>query len=202
MIDGLIAYRHAAYDTPWWAFPSSRSGRFHRGTVDTTQYLCLHPLGPAAEMLRHHVGPSGDADDLLLNLWVMVVYDAGLVRITFDDCEEHGITPEELVGDDHGPTQALADRVRSDGNAGMIVPSAALPGTENVVLFGPRLLTPYLDAPISAVEIPTGHLTDGARPPAEARALVRWLGGPHASLEQWTATGAFEPLPDPLAFRW
>ena len=41
----VVAYRHAAYDSPWWAYPSSREGRFHRAGIDTIQYLALHPLG-------------------------------------------------------------------------------------------------------------------------------------------------------------
>src|SRR2546423_8252865 len=56
----VVTYRHAAYDAPWWAFPSSRQGRFHRAQSQTVQYLSLHPLGPSAEMLRHNVGPGGD----------------------------------------------------------------------------------------------------------------------------------------------
>lgn len=48
----MVAYRHAAYDTLWRARPSSRDGRFHRAGVDTVQYLSVHPLGPAAEVLR------------------------------------------------------------------------------------------------------------------------------------------------------
>jgi hypothetical protein len=63
----LTVFRHASYDSPWWAFPSSRAGRFHRARSDTAQYLCLHPLGPAAEMLRHHLGPKGNPDDVVLN---------------------------------------------------------------------------------------------------------------------------------------
>ncbi|MGH7080644.1 MAG: RES family NAD+ phosphorylase, partial [Acetobacteraceae bacterium] len=38
------------------------------------------------------------------------------------------------------PTQDLADRMRAAGSQGIIVPSAALPGTESLVLFGIRLL--------------------------------------------------------------
>jgi len=58
----------AAYDSPWWAFPSSREGRFHRAGQDTVQYLSLHPFGPAAGMLRSNVGPDGDPDDVVLKL--------------------------------------------------------------------------------------------------------------------------------------
>jgi hypothetical protein len=170
--------------------------------ADTVQYLCLHPLGPAAEMLRHNVGPDGDSDDVLLNLWAVAVEDDGIVRITFDSCADHHITPEELVGDDHEPTQRLADSSRAAGHGGLIVPSAALPGTENLVLFGAKVLHPYLAEPLSVDEIPTGHLTDGARPPAEVISLVRWFGQPHRALEHWKTNGTYEPLDDPLATRW
>ena len=198
----IVGYRHAAYDTPWWAFPSSRDGRFHRAGTDTAQYLCRHPLGPAAEMLRHHVGPAGDPDEVLLNLWAVLVPEDGLVRIDFADCAAQGLDAGELVGDGYGPTQALADTMRERGAAGLIVPSAALPGTDNVVLFGARVLHPYLAEPLSPEELPTGHLSDGARPAVEVGPLVRWLGEPHPSLESWRATGAYPRLQDPLAARW
>ncbi len=201
MTERFVAYRHAAYDTPWWAFPSSRSGRFHRSLLETVQYVCLHPLGPAAEVLRHHVGPEGSPDDLVLNLWGMVVDREGIVDITFDNCGDFGITPDDLVGDDYGPTQALGRRLRDEGFRGLNVPSAALPGTDNAVLFGARVSAPYLLEPLSPDEVPTGHLTDGARPPLEVASLVRWIGEPHRSLEQWRATGRFERLIDPLGRR-
>ncbi len=194
-------YRHAAYDTPWWAIPSPTGGRFHRPGRDTVQYLSLHPLGPAAEMLRHHIGPTGDPDDLLLNLWAAVV-DVEPVRVDFGDCKAYGLTPDELVGDDYVPTQTLADTVRSKGADAMIVPSAALPGTHNLILFGVRLLNPFLRVPLAPEEIPTGHLTDGARPAAEVAAHVRWRGTAHSAAEQWKATGNYDPFDDPSATRW
>jgi hypothetical protein len=198
----FIVFRHAAYDSPWWAFPSARGGRFHRAGEETVQYLSLHPLGPAAEMLRHNVGPDGDPDDVMLNLWTAAVDVEDVARIDFDDCDAHGRTVDELVGDDYSATQALADTVQATGAQAMIVPSAALPGTHNLILFGVRLLHPYLGEPPGAEEIPTGHLTDGARSAAEVAAHVRWFGSPHASAEQWKATGTYDLFDDPLATRW
>jgi len=198
----LLAYRHAAYDTPWWAFPSSRHGRFHRATAETVQYWSLHPLGPAAEMLRHNVGPFGDPDDVLVNLWAARLEVDNVVEITFDDCATHAISPDELVGDDYTPTQLLADNLRAGGAAGFIVPSAALPGTGSLALFGARVIHPYLAVPLSLGECPTGHLSDGARPPGEVAPLVRWFGAPHRALEQWKTTGTYVALQDPLASRW
>lgn len=198
----IVAYRHAAYDTPWWALPSSRPGRFHRAAEDVVQYLSLHPLGPAAEVLRHHVGPDGNPDDVLLNLWAVAPEVGDPTHIDFDGCAGHDLTPEELVGDDYEPTQGLADRLRAQGCEALIVPSASLPGTDDLILFGVRLLHPYLAVPLAAEEVPTGHLTDGARPAAEAASLVRWLGTAHPSLGEWKASGSYARLDDPLAVRW
>ena len=201
----LTAFRHVAYDTPWWAFPGPESGRFHRGRTQTVQYLSLHPLGPAAEMLRHHVGPHGDPDTVVLNLWAAHLdLDAdveSVIRIDFGDCHSYGLTPEQLVGDDYRPTQALADAVRHTASA-MIVPSAALPGTDNLILFGPRLLHPFASTPISPEEVRTGHLSDAARAPAEVAPHVRWFGAPHPSVRQWRATGSYPLFDDPLPTRW
>lgn len=200
----VTAYRHAAYDSPWWANPNSQDGRFHTAQTVPTQYWCLHPLGPAAEMLRHNVGPAGaeDADTVRLNLWAARVPLTGVAIIDFDDCARQGIAAAELVGDNYQPTQALAARMHSGGAAGILVPSAALPGTHNLILFGTKLLHPYLFQPTTAAEVPTGHLTDGARPPAEVTIQVCWFGAAHVALDEWSATGSYRPLNDPIATRW
>jgi hypothetical protein len=198
----FAAFRHAAYDSPWWAFPSSRPGRFNRARQDTVQYLCLHPLGPAAEMLRHNVGEDGVADEVILNLWTAVVDVSDVKRVDFDECATYGCTPDELVGDNYAPTQLLADEVRASGASAMVVPSAALPGTHNLILFGVRVLHPFLWQPFAPEEIPTGHLTDGARVAAEVASRVRWFGSEHSAVEQWKATGSYDLFEDPFATRW
>jgi RES domain-containing protein len=198
----FTVFRHAAYDSPWWAFPSARPGRFNRARQDTVQYLCLHPLGPAAEMLRHNVGQGGDADEVILNLWTAVVDVSDVRRVDFDECATYGCTPDELVGDDYAPTQLLADEVRASGASALVVPSAALPGTHNLILFGVRVLHPFLWQPFAPEEIPTGHLTDGARVAAEAAGHVRWFGTDHSSLGQWKKTGNYDLFDDPFATRW
>jgi hypothetical protein len=198
----LTVFRHASYDSPWWAFPSSRSGRFHRARSETVQYLSLHPLGPAAEMLRHNVGPNGDPDDVVLNLWAAVLDVDHVLPVDFDDCARYGLSADELVGDDYAPTQALADVVRDSGATAMKVPSAALPGTHNLILFGVRVLNPFLREPLTPEEAPTGHLTDAARVPAEVARHVRWFGAPHTAVEQWKITGKYDLFDDPTATRW
>ncbi|MGH3524499.1 MAG: RES family NAD+ phosphorylase [Mycobacterium sp.] len=198
----LTVFRHASYDSPWWAFPSSRPGRFHHARNETVQYLSLHPLGPAAEMLRHNLGPQGNPDDVVLNLWAAVVDIDDVTRVDFDDCATYGLTPDELVGDDYTRTQALADVVRDSRATAMIVPSAALPGTHNLILFGVRVLNPFLSEPLSPEEIPTGHLSGAASAPAEVAPHVRWFGTAHKAVEQWKITGAYELFDDHTATRW
>jgi hypothetical protein len=83
----------------------------------------------------------------------------------------------------------------------MIVPSAALPGTYNPILFGVRMLNPFFSQPLTPEEIPTCHLTDGARSPAEVVSNVRWFGAPHKALEQWKTTGSYDLFDDPMATR-
>jgi RES domain-containing protein len=197
----LIAYRHAAYDTPWWVNPNSRAGRFNAVDSDPTQYLCLHPMGPAAEWLRSVWGRERAAAiaGAHLSLWAAVVDDTDVVTVDFTNCEAFGIDPDELIGDDYAPTQALAERLRGGGSAGLRVPSAALPGTENLVLFGPRLVHPYLFRAMIAEEVPTGHLSGAASPPSEVLAYVRWRGTPHVGLDLWHKRGESFVFLDPIA---
>ena len=84
----------------------------------------------------------------------------------------------------------------------MVVPSAALPGTHNLILFGVCVLHPFLWKPLTPEEIPTGHLTDGTRVAAEVAGRVRWFGREHAALELWKATGRYDLLEDPFVTRW
>jgi hypothetical protein len=107
-------------------------------------------------MQRHNVGPNGDPDEVVLNLWTAVVDIEAVTRVDFADCDQYGRTAAELVGDDYAPTQALADMVRASGATAIITPSAALPGTHNLILFGVRVLHPFLWEPRMPEEIPTG----------------------------------------------
>jgi hypothetical protein len=153
-------------------------------------------------MLRHNVGPSGDPDNLVLNLWTALVEVDDVTRVDFDDCAKYGLTPDELVGDDYARTHALADVVQGSGATAMMVPSAALPGTHNLILFGVRVLNPFHCGPLTPEEVPTGHLTDGARSPAEVAPHVRWFGAPHKAAEQWKTSGTYDLFDDPTAMRW
>jgi hypothetical protein len=189
-----VAFRLASWRRPLRTEPSRVAGRFHRMTEESpTQYLCLHPLGPWAEFVRASGLQTPDQLALVRHrTWALRVEVGGLPRIGFDEAPEHGLRPGDLVSDDLRACHRLADRLRSAGVPGAIVPSAALPGTENVVLFGERAAAPYLIDPLSAVDVPSSLTADGGRPPLGVLERVRRRGAPHEGLEAWR-TG--EPLP-------
>jgi hypothetical protein len=86
---------------------------------------------------------------------------------------------DDLVSDDYEPCRAIADGLRADGAAGLIVPSAALPGTKNVVLFGARVAAPYSSEPLSGIDVPTSITGERGQALVTLLALVRFAGQPH-----------------------
>jgi hypothetical protein len=183
----VIVYRQADFATPLRTVPSRRPGRFHRGTEEEpTQYACVHPLGPWAELLRgHDLRTEAQAAAVRARTWALRLEVDDLPEITFDNASDHGIAPRELVANDPRPCWALADRLRAAGAAGAIVPSAALPGTRNIVLFGPRVAAPYLVGPVDLVDVPASVTAEDGRPPGSLLALVRFVGEQHAALRAW-----------------
>jgi RES domain-containing protein len=182
----VVCYRFASYATPLRTVPAWQPARFSRGDEDgPTQYLALHPLGPLAELMRNaELRAPEQVLAISTRTWALEVPIDDLPEITFATAERFGITAEQLVGDDYGPCQELAVRLRADIE-GLIVPSAALPGTRNVVLFGPRVAAPYLTRPVSELDIPASITADGARPPGSLREVVRFAGDTHAALDAW-----------------
>jgi RES domain-containing protein len=182
----VVCYRFAAYATPLRTVPAWQPARFSRGDEDEpTQYLALHPLGPLAELMRNaELRSPAQVRVISTRTWALEVPVDDLPEITFATAERFGITAEQLVGDDYGPCQALAETLRTKME-GVIVPSAALPGTRNVVLFGPRVAAPYLTQPVSTLDVPASITADGARPPTSLMSVVRYAGDTHAALSSW-----------------
>ena len=188
----MVCYRFAAYATPLRTVPAWQPARFSRGDEDEpTQYLALHPLGPLAELMRNAELRSLDqVRAISTRTWALEVPIDELPEITFATADRFGISAEQLVGDDYGPCQELALTLRTQVE-GVIVPSAALPGTRNVVLFGPRVAAPYLTRPVGSLDVPASITADGARPPASLRSIVRFAGDRHAALEAWRSGSDF-----------
>ena len=195
------AWRLANWDTPLWEAPNRRAGRYNRAGENPTSYLCLHPWGPWAELLRwEDRNTPADVADLSGRVWsVRVMLPDPPRTIGFDDAAALGVAPEDLVAEDHAACRDLADDARGSGELAIIVPSAALPGTSTLVLLGPRVLIPWQLQPIDIdIDVPAAVIADRAGPPLAVLAYVRWRGSSHAGLDAWRAGGPadfLEPVP-------
>lgn len=190
----MVAYRFASYATPLRTIADSRAARFHRGDeAEPTQYLSLHPLGPLAELMRRNdLRAPEQLAFVRVRTWALELNVDELEEITFDNAEDHGMRAAELVADDHLACQSFADTLRSEGIPGVLVPSAALPGTRNVVLFGPRVAAPYLTTPVSPLDVPASITAEDGRPPTSMIPVVRFVGDRHPALEAWLRNEEFE----------
>jgi hypothetical protein len=185
----LVGFRLSSYETPLWAEDNFSAGRFNRPGSRPTQYLSLHPMCPWAEMLR---GEDRRTRDLAITmrypLWaIRLELDERPLEVTFDTAAEHGITPAELVGDDYAPCQALADRLHAAGCTVFTAPSAALPGTANLVVLEPRVVTAWEFVPADELELPTAMAAQDGRCPEGLWDHVRHRGvrGRHPALAAW-----------------
>jgi RES domain-containing protein len=183
----MIVYRQATFGNPLRTEPGRRAGRYHTGSeTSPTQYLCLHPLGPFAEFIRGH---SVRLPDQVLRVhertWALQLEQDELLEVGFDNAHEFGLDAAALVDDDPTRCQELANELRAADIPGMVVPSAALPGTRNVVLFGPRVGSPYLLEPVSAIDVPASITAHDGRPIVSLLELVRFRGDTHAGLDAW-----------------
>jgi len=166
--------------------PASQPGRFNAGDEgDPTQYMTLHPLGPFAELMRRaDLRTVEQARAVQMRTWALEAPLDALPEITFDSAEQFGIAAEDLVSDDQHACRELAGVLREQ-LPGAIVPSAALPGTRNVVLFGPRVAAPYLIRPVSALDIAASITAEDGRPLTSLLSIVRFVGDVHLALDAW-----------------
>jgi hypothetical protein len=166
----VICFRAANYRTPLRTLvPDTVGARYHRGTEpEPTQYFALHPLGPAAEILRNRdLRRVEQARALELRIWALDVPSEGLVDVPF---------APQLVRDDPEACRRLADRHRREGAAGLVVPSAALPGTRNVVVFGARTAAPWQATVLGELDIRTSIAGERSEALASLLPLVRFRG--------------------------
>jgi RES domain-containing protein len=190
----LPGFRLASWDTPLRVNPNRTAGRFNRENSPATQYIALHPLTPWAEYLRSHgLTSREEVADRRLRTWSIRVIASEIVEIDFEHAADYGLDPYDLISDDWTACQEFADRLRQDAAAPEVVkvPSAALPGTSNVVIFGEREDIPYLWTPIDEGDLPACIVAEEGRPPMKLLDLVRHSGQPHAEFEAWAAGHRF-----------
>jgi RES domain len=192
----VIVYRAAAYHTPLWVEPNVNEGRFNRKLEGPVQYFCEHPLGPLAESVRRlplGLGP----EELRLPVWAIRVPEGPVETLGFEQAAEWGIDAYALVcpPNAYGECQDLADTFIAMNDPPMLrVPSAALPGTWNLVVFGQRVLAPYMAAPMDPLlDVPGAPVASGAGALEEMLAMVRPLDDlPHLAYDAWLAGQEYE----------
>lgn len=178
------AYRATTYDVPLWVAPNRRGGRWNVAGEGSTQYLCLDPEAPYAELIRHEqLRSEAEAAMLRISLWEVRLDEAAIVDYgTCERAEAAGFPPEALVDDDHERCRAEARWLRERGARGVLAPSAALPGTTSLTLFGPRVEVGWDADPKLASEVPARRVGGKGPPPAGLVARVRHYGEPHPDL--------------------
>jgi RES domain-containing protein len=189
-----IALRYSSYDTPFWVREDSQAGRWHARGDGATQYLSMSADGAWAELIRSEELRSEDEVAMVsVSMWAAEVDQRMVVDYSsFERAEEAGFDPAALVDEDYDRCQREGARLRSLNYAGVIAPSAALPGATNVTLFGPRITSTWGRSPLLASSIRATVITKGAPPPG-LLPKVRQIGTSHAGLVAYRASRASKP---------
>lgn len=186
-----VVYRATSYDVPVRVAENRRSGRWNFAGSGTVQYTCFDSEAPFAEMLRHeNLRTEKEAATYRTTLWQMRVNEGVVVDYgTFAKAESAGFPPEALVDDDHEYCQREAQRLFSLGVGGVLSPSAALPGSINLTLFGQRVPIQWAaDVEISSA-IPVQRIATG-QPPDGLVPRVRYFGDAHSELVRYSTEKA------------
>jgi RES domain-containing protein len=182
----MVVYRATSYDVPLRVAENRRAGRWNFANSGTTQYTCLDVEAPFAEMLRHEdIRTEAQAAMYRTTLWHLRVNEGVVVDYsTFEKAEHAGFPPEALVDDDHEACQKEAQRLFSLGAGGVLSPSAALPGSTNLTLFGQRVPIQWNAEVQISTAIPVQRLATG-QPPEGLVSQVRYYGETHAGLAHY-----------------
>ena len=185
----LVTFRLANYETPLWSVENFSAGRYNAADAGFTQYLSLHPLTPWAELLRNEDRRTSERAILMrYPLWAIKVrFDDEPFALTFDKAGELGLDAGDLVGDDQGPCRALAEAFRAGGPSAFTAPSAALPGTTNLIVLEARVLTAFNEVALDEVDWPGSMTSQDGRCPDGLWDVVhyRGAGARHPGLVAW-----------------
>jgi RES domain-containing protein len=181
-----VAYRATSYDVPLWVSPNRRAGRWNIAGHGCTQYFCLDAEAPYAEMLRaENLRTEAEARTFFSHLWQVRIDDGAIVDYsTFEKAEDAGFPAEALVEDDHERCQAEAEFLKSHGAGGLLSPSAALPGSISLTLFGPRVQGKWDSTVELASMLPTQRLLRGSPPPDLVHRTC-YYGQDHSGLREF-----------------
>jgi RES domain-containing protein len=178
----LLAFRQTDYDVPFWARSNSHPGRWNRPGDPSTQYWSLHPDGAWAEFLRQEeLTAADDVDALRRPIWVCRISLAPLADLRSDEQRDRwGIAADALVDPDWAACQDLARTLREQRVAGVIAPSAAIEGHDNLTIFGPRRAIDLHRTPVLHSTVPAAMAARGAPDPGLLSRITRRTssGGP------------------------
>lgn len=198
----FTAYRVSNWDAPLWVNENRQARRYNYAMRGPVQYWSLHPLTPWAEIIRSlGIRTTEDLASMRQRLWA-ARFRIEVDEIKFTSASRFELPPEDLVSDDYAACQRLgSSRLGLSLPNGIIVPSAALPGTQNLVIFGPMVRIPYLGQPLGDEDVPSSLAAEGARPPESLLPMVCHFGDTHAGLDAWKHAEDFsfqEPSADRL----
>jgi hypothetical protein len=185
----LIAFRLANYETPLWSVENFSPGRYNEADAGFTQYLSLHPLTPWAELLRNEDRRTRErALHMRYPLWALRVGLAeNPLELTFANADDVGLSATDLVADEHEACRSLARAFRAEGRHAFIAPSAALPGTRNLIVLAPRVLASWDQVRLDDLDLPGSLASQDGRCPEGLWDSVHYraAGTKHAALEAW-----------------
>jgi RES domain-containing protein len=191
-----VVYRSSGYEVPLWGFPNLSDGRYNRAGRQPTQYLSLHPMTPWAEAMRNlNRRTSDEARRMRVPLWVFqLTLAADPVDISFDNVDAYSLDPEDLVADDQTACRALSEALYGLGIRSFTAPSAALPGTRNLVVLEAALDIDYHLEPLDPGDWPAAMLAQDGRCPENLWDYVHYRGSgtPHPALQAWQDGEAFD----------
>lgn len=180
-----IAWRYSNYDTPFWARSNTRAGPWNAAGEAPVQYLAMEPNGAWAELIRaEELRTEDEVAMVRMPLWVAAVNEVVVDYSTFEKAEAAGFAPEALIDDDWTHCQDEGRRIRGLGYGGLIAPSAALPGGQNLVIFGARILWEWRRPRVLAATIPATVAAIGS-PPVGLVNRVRYFGDAHTGFGEY-----------------
>jgi len=177
-------FRATTYDVPLWVLANRRAGRWNHPGRESTQYACLDPEAPFAETIRgEDLRTEALAASYRTVLWQLRIDEGAIVDYsTFEKAEAAGFPADALVHDDRERCRVEADRLRALGMGGVLSPSAALPRSINLTLFGPRVPVDWETRRMLASMIPVRRLSAGNAPPGLV-GRTRFYGMAHSGLQ-------------------
>jgi RES domain-containing protein len=188
-----VAFRATTYDTPLWVSPNSRPGRWshpEEGTV--AQYCALDVASAIAEMVRfENLRTIDEARELFVNVWEFRIDEGAVADYSTPAlAEKQGFSWEPLISDSWGECQEEGRRIMEIGGRGVLTPSAALPQSVSLTLFGPRTEIAWGAEPSLSIQIPARHILRGS-PGDRLVDDTRFFGGAYPDLAPTPASGLF-----------